>query len=96
MRSALLLVVVFNLAACKTIGPCDFSPATQGWKAINTAPEDLVRVAGRVDSWYVNDKQQFLACLNNHGAGLCGGNYLVYAKADVGYVRKDIVVCTSE
>jgi hypothetical protein len=96
VRSVIFFVLVLGMAACKTISPCDFAPSSQGWKPINSVPEDLVQIAGRVDSWYINDKRQYLACLNKHGTDLCGGNYLVYGESDAGYVRKDLVVCTSE
>ena len=96
MRSILLLGVVFYLAACRTMSPCDFAPSTRGWKPTNAVPQDLVQIAGRVGSWYINDKEQYLACLSNNGSDVCGGNYLVYGKTGSSYTQQDIVVCTAE
>ena len=58
-------------------------------------PDELARFAGHNGPWYINDKNQYLACLYDRGRDLCGGNYMIYVKAGSGYSREDHIVCTS-
>jgi hypothetical protein len=95
MRLIILLAVFSSLAACKTIGPCDFSPSLDGWQPTKTVPVELVQIADHAGPWYINDKGQYLACLKDHGQDLCGGGYMIYVKSGSSYSREDFVVCTA-
>src|SRR5688500_7919744 len=93
LRCALLFFILASCAACKTIGPCDFSPSANGWRSIIKAPTELVDAAGQSADWYVNGNGDYLACFNSRGRDSCGSIYDVYVKAGSTYVRTESIVC---
>ena len=91
----IFLAFLSCLAACRTISPCDFSPSLDGWRPAKSVPAELVQIAGHAGPWYVNDKDQFLACFSSRGKSLCGGNYMIYVKSGNSYDSEDLVICTA-
>ena len=91
-RTASLLILLI-LASCRTTSPCSFSPQLAGWKLAAVVPPQLTDKSEKSSRWYVNERREYMLCMNSKSEDVCGGIYETYSEISGKYTRSDFIVC---